>query len=689
VGIKNNRQFFLLGGILLAAVTATYSNHFHNSFHFDDAHTIVNNIYIKNIGNIPLFFRDGTTISSLPTNQSYRPLVAASLALDYRLGQGTADTFYFHLSMFVFFLLQGLLMYFLYCRIFATSLAHDWIPYAAFLGVAWYLLHPANAETINYIIARSDSLSALFIIGALVMYTGSSICRGYHLYLLPVALGCLTKPVAAVFAPLLLFYILFFEEQLSLTAIFSRANRAETFNAVKKSLPALLCCLFMLVFVRKMDPPTWTPGGTSLFHYIITQPYVVFHYFTTFFLPLRLSADTDLQPFNSILEPGFAVGILFVAGLILTAVWTSRRRELRPIAFGIVWFLITLLPTSLIPLAEVMNDHRLFLPFAGLMAAVCWALFLMIIRIRKLIRRERLFVTVIFFIIGLMLTVLAHGTFERNKVWKNEETLWHDVTMKSPKNGRGLMNYGLSQMAKGDYARAEDYFTRALEFTPNYPSLHINLGIVKNATGRTAEAESCFTRAIALGPGYPECYFYYGRFLKDRGRLPEAIRNLETTLQLAAAHVMARHLLMDIFFSQPDTGRLKMLAEQTAAIVPNDPKAAIYLEAIERDRTKFELAWHDAASQKSPEAFLNLSLDYYRAGDFEKSIATAEESLKLRPDYDLAYNNICAAYNGLRQWDKAIEAGTKAVHLNPDNRIAHNNLAWARQQKAQQDINRK
>jgi len=53
-------------------------------------------------------------------------------------------------------------------------------------------------------------------------------------------------------------------------------------------------------------------------------------------------------------------------------------------------------------------------------------------------------------------------------VWHNEETLWYDVTLKSPQNGRGLMNYGLTQMEKGDYVRALNYFTRALEFSPDY-----------------------------------------------------------------------------------------------------------------------------------------------------------------------------------------------------------------------------
>src|SRR5216683_591813 len=74
------------GALVLLALLAGYANHFHNSFHFDDAHTIVNNASIRELRNIPMFFRDATTFSSLPSNQSYRPLVSTLLAIDYRLG---------------------------------------------------------------------------------------------------------------------------------------------------------------------------------------------------------------------------------------------------------------------------------------------------------------------------------------------------------------------------------------------------------------------------------------------------------------------------------------------------------------------------------------------------------------------------------------------------------------------------
>jgi hypothetical protein len=37
--------------VLLALATAVYSNHFHNAFHFDDFHTVTENVHIRKLDN--------------------------------------------------------------------------------------------------------------------------------------------------------------------------------------------------------------------------------------------------------------------------------------------------------------------------------------------------------------------------------------------------------------------------------------------------------------------------------------------------------------------------------------------------------------------------------------------------------------------------------------------------------------
>src|ERR1041385_7868795 len=155
-------------GLLALILLAAYANHFLNSFHFDDAHTIVNNAAIQSLRNIPVFFRDATTFSALPSNQSYRPLVSTLLAIDYRLGE--LQPFWFHLSIFALFVALTMLLAFVTYRILqivAPSSANLWIAGAA---AVWYGLHPANADTVNYIIASSEVISTLGVIASFAVY---------------------------------------------------------------------------------------------------------------------------------------------------------------------------------------------------------------------------------------------------------------------------------------------------------------------------------------------------------------------------------------------------------------------------------------------------------------------------------------------------------------------------------------
>src|SRR6266513_2077484 len=155
--------------VLLAVVLlATYANHFYNSFHFDDAHTIVNNASIRELRNIPIFFRHAMTFSSLPSNQSYRPLVSTLLAIDFRLGG--IQPFWFHVSILALFVALTLLVAVVIYRLLqgaGISSTNRWIALAA---AAWYGLHPANADTVNYIIASSEVISTLGVIASFAVY---------------------------------------------------------------------------------------------------------------------------------------------------------------------------------------------------------------------------------------------------------------------------------------------------------------------------------------------------------------------------------------------------------------------------------------------------------------------------------------------------------------------------------------
>ena len=353
----------LMGGLLLfVAVLAAYSNHFHNGFHFDDGHTIVNNAAIRDLGNIPHFFRDATTFSTLPSNQSYRPLVSTLLAIDYRLAGGVAP-FWFHVSTFTLFLALTLLLAFVIHHLLAIgtpSSANRWIALAA---AGWYALHPANADAVNYIIVSAEIIATLGVIASFTFYFACPQLRRYFLFILPAAIAILAKPTAAIFP------VLFAVFRLS----FPNGKQRTHLKLLLEMVPPFVICGAVLLFVQHMTPRSWVAGALDASSYLRTQPYVALLYFKTFFWPAGLSADYDLAPFATTSDLRFWVGFAFVVVISATAIVAAVYKKTRLIGFGLLWFLIALLPTSLFPLAEVMNDYRTFLPYVGLVIAVAGA----------------------------------------------------------------------------------------------------------------------------------------------------------------------------------------------------------------------------------------------------------------------------------------------------------------------------
>jgi tetratricopeptide (TPR) repeat protein len=662
--------------LMLLITLATYYNHFNNSFHFDDFHTIVNNANIRSLKNIPRFFTDGSTMSVLPQNQAYRPVTVTSLAIDYWIA-GDNYASYFQASTFILFLLQGVLMIFLFLKVFNLSVSNSRNVFIALFAACWYMVHPANAETINYIIARADVQSTLFVLLAFVLYIYSSFCRKTYLYLLAVGIGALCKPPTVMFAPLLFCYVLFFGEQLGVTDLFKKTHRTEILSVVKKTLPSFIFCAFMYLLIDRLTPKTWEPGGTAPLQYLITQPFVILHYFCEFFLPTSLSADSDWKLLPSIWDIRFFSGCFFILLMLITAVYTSKKQILRPISFGIAWFFIALAPTSsIVPLGEVLNDHRMFFPFIGLVISVSWAIGLILTKYAAIIKKPAIITPGILLIFGY-----AYGTYQRNKVWHTEESLWKDVTIKSPDNGRGLMNYAMVKSEQGDYNEAEIYLKKALKITPGYSFLYTNLGVVKEEQGDLKQAEYYYQMGAGLGGNYPDPLRFYARFLIRQRRYKDAIPFLHEAMRISPNYIAPRTQLMTVYSMLGEWDKLKQLATQTLQFSPGNPDVLSYLEAANRKTNELDIEAEKLKGDTSAAKYMDISLLDYQAGRYPQCISTAGEAIKLKPKLAEAYNNIGASYIKLKQYKQAIAAIKQALLLKPGFLFAKNNL-----DEAEQDI---
>jgi tetratricopeptide (TPR) repeat protein len=596
-----------------------------------------------------------------------------SLAIDYWMAGGLENLFPYHFSSFLFYVLTGLLLFFLLKKLFIGSSK------CFSLGLlAVYFVHPVHAETVNYIIQRGDILAALLTLFPLLLYIYFPNLRKYYLYLIPFFIGIIAKTNAVVFVPIFFAYIYLFEEEKGAKDLLDVHT---FFKSFIKSIPALIvfCIGFFLVSI--MQAGHFQPGGHSAFNYIISQPYMLMYYNSALFAPFHLNADTDWQPFTSVFEPKVLFGFLYLYLVLSAIIISSNYKRTKPIAFGLLWFLVGHLPTSLIPFAEVMNDHRMFLSQIGLFIAFGWMFFLVFEQFVPLVKNNP---TLRFFSLALyfcLLACLGYGTYERNKVWKNEESLWLDCTEKSPKNGRALMNYGLALMGKRDYKNAEIYFQRGLVQWPYYAYLHVNMGILKNAIGNPTEAESYFKSGIQYGQAYPNSYFYYARFLSTLNRKEESTVQLQKCLSMSEAHMEARNLLMNDLYTLGRYEELKLVASKTLAILPESSTAKQFLAMANYGKSSLEITKEQVSNSNNPNDFLNLSLQYYQAEQYEKCIEAARKALNLKPDFPQAYNNIGSAHIMLKQYDTALLALNKALSLDPTNQLAKNNIAWAESEK--------
>jgi protein O-mannosyl-transferase len=634
VKLSFTAPFWIAAACIAGLLFWAYANHFDNEFEFDDDHCIVRNSSLDTL-DIAKFMTEPYTYSVLPPNQAWRPGITILNSIDTIRSGGVPVPQKFHSHIFASYVLLGVLVFFMLLYLLRHVFpAVKWTHWVALFGTGFFWLHTANAETINYIIARSDSQSTLMIVLAMVLFMYSEFARRYFLYIIPMAIGFLIKESAIMFAPILFVYCWLFTDSL------------------KKNRTGIILCFVaagILYYIsRKMTPETWVSGGENSFLYLCTQAFVIVHYFFTFLLPVNLSADTDWTYVTSPFDTRVLIGALFIAVLLWLAFRFSKRQETRLAAFGIFWFFIALAPTSsVVPFAEVMNDHRIFFPFIGLIMVVTNGVVLLYRRFESKPEAPLAKWTIIGAAI-VLLSAHAVGTRTRCEVWDNNETLWKDVTIKSPGNARGWMNYGLALMENGKIDSAIILFNKTLSVSPNYVYAHINMGVAQAQLGNDVSAESHYRRALEIDSLNPEIYYFYGDWLIRKTRVQEGLRLLQAGHTLSPGHSGINELLA-YYQNTPDNPL------QTA------------LETADKNPT--------------PENLVALSLAWYNAGEYLQCALTAQKATELKPDYSYAWNNMCAAYNKIGEYEKAIAAGQKAVQYAPEDQLCKNNLAEAEKQK--------
>src|SRR5262249_33441382 len=141
--------------------------------------------------------------------------------------------------------------------------------------------------------------------------------RNRGLYLIPALVATLAKPPALIFPLILLAYLLLFEWP---------GKPQPWYRAALPALPAVVVSMAAGILIAAMTPATFNPGVKSASLYLVSQPWVVLHYFISFFLPIQLSADAGWPYVRGPFSLQALAGGLFVLALMAAIVVTARQK---------------------------------------------------------------------------------------------------------------------------------------------------------------------------------------------------------------------------------------------------------------------------------------------------------------------------------------------------------------------------
>lgn len=588
---KKSAITIYLSLILIVTFIAFYPSLQNGFTNWDDNGHIIDNPSIKTLSWSSVNKMMGSLLLG-----NYIPLTGLTYMIEYRFFR--LNPFVYHVTNLFFHLLNCLLVFWMIHLISRDMLI-------AFLVSLFFGIHPLHVESVAWISERKDVLYALFFLSTLVSYIyylkKEEAQKYYYLAIFLYILALLSKPMA-VSLPLLLFLIDY--------ALFRQFKK----RIIIEKIPFLILGVIFGAVVYYSQQMAIVHKLIFLFpDNIIYLSYRIVFYLAKLVIPINLSC---FYPYPAKLNGNlpfiyWLCPLILAILVILTFFFLKRMKFHRLVIFGILFFLINMLPVlQLVPAGRtIVADRYTYLSYIGLffLAGKGFSYMLKIRTNRSLPIKQ--FAIVLFMCIVGILTYL---TWQRCLIWKDGVTLWTDVINKYPYAAIAFNNRGNAYLAKSEYDKAIVDFDHAAKIDPHDPAASTNLCDVYWRLERFELAIKECKRAIALKD---DCF--------------EAYNNLGS-----------------IYFSM------------------GKPDAAVdsYRKAISINR--------DYAP-----ALNNLGTVYLKAGRYGEALEACLTALVLKPDFVGAYGNLGYIYLSLGKQGEALNYYTKALEFNPDYAPAHNSLA--------------
>jgi hypothetical protein len=420
------------------------------------------------------------------TGSYHRPAVMLDLALEHRLWAGSAVGF--HATSVAYHLAVAWL-------VGALAQALGLGAGAALAAALVFAAHPVQTEAVSYVSGRTDVLAALFALLGLLAWR-----RARH------AADRWALAATAAFAMALLCK----EAAVALPLVLLVPGCHPAARPPRPWLPLLVSALWLAVLGPGL-------GMAGLWHRLPAVAGAVVGYagLLVWPAPLHLERFTPVAGWSLPLALAAWAGVALVAATLLAL---AHRVPGGPVflAFAVLAYAPV---SNVVPVHPAIADralftpeHFLYLPLLGLAPLVVGELAAAV--------PARAGTAAL----AAVLVVWGAVVVDRNRDWRDEETLFRHTIAHDPPAGRVWFNLGNLALAAGRLDEAGALYEAALARDPHDGAAHLNLGITLQRRGRLAAAEERYRQAIADDPRLSEAYRALAALLARRGETAEARR---------------------------------------------------------------------------------------------------------------------------------------------------------------------
>ncbi len=546
----------------------------------------------------------------------------------------------------------------------------------AFFTAGLFATHPVQTEAISWIAGRNDPLMVLFLLLSLNgLLVGRKTKRFtfkiiyYSIAVVAFLCALLTKEIAIIGVPLLMLIDVFYQ-----TKAWKGTQRKELL-ALYASFILMSCCFFALRSFALSSLPSQLSGNLENLLKVLSTPLKVYAYYCKVLLfPVNLTVGPSL--YNPAPSSIFLVFVIVFSSITSAVVLVPKIR--REILFGMLWILVYLLPVSgLVWMSVPVLEHRLYgasIGFCLMVAAVGCNGF----PLYKAFAKDAAGYVV------LTALILLYGslTIDRNRIWKDDITIWSDTLKKSPDSLTALNNLANALIQKNQLDQGIAYLQTALKVHPQAEKLYGNLGLAFYYKKDYRQAINAYEKALNINPRSAETYNYLALAHKGNGNKEAALTNFNKSLALKPQFLPAYLNRADLYRECGD--KIRALADYQHALHLSPQSSAVHTAlgffyeqegAVDKALSHYQQAV--TFDPTNYQALNNISQLYSRQGAFDNARTYLAKALKIKPDAPELHLNLGLIYFNTGKIDQAIESYRKALSINPAYIDAHFNIATA------------